>query len=60
MRFWAVCTYSDGSMQASMSRGIYCQRSAAEVASAALADTTVQYDSDIVKKLTKIVCATTA
>lgn len=59
MRFWSVCTYSDGSMQASMSRGIYCQRSATQVASAALADTTVQYDSDIIEHLTEIVFATT-
>lgn len=60
MRFWAVYIYSDGSMQASSPRGIYCQRSAAEVASAALADTTVQYDSKIVEFLTKIASATTA
>ena len=60
MRFWAVYIYSDGSMQASSPRGIYCQRSAAEVASAALADTTVQYDSKIVDFLTKIASATTA
>ena len=60
MLFWAVYIYSDGSMQASSPRGIYCQRSAAEVASAALADTTVQYDSKIVDFLTKIASATTA
>ncbi len=59
MRFWALCTYSDGSVQASMPRGIYCQRSACEVARAALADTTVQYDSNIVKHLMQIVSATT-
>ncbi len=60
MRFWALCTYSDGSVQASAPDGIYCQRSAAEVAQAALADTTVQYDSAIVEHLTQIVFATTA
>ena len=60
MRFWAIYTYSDGSVQASMPRGIYCERSATEIASAALADTTVQYESDIVRHLTKIVSATTA
>lgn len=60
MRFWALCTYSDGSVQASMPRGIYCERSACEIASAALADTTVQYESDIVRHLTEIVSATTA
>ena len=60
MRFWALCTYSDGSVQASTPDGIYCQRSAAEVARAALADTTVQYDSAIVEHLTQIVFATTA
>ncbi len=60
MRFWTVCTYSDGSVQASSSSGIYCQRSAREVACAALADTTIQYDSDIVERLTEIVSATTA
>ena len=60
MRFWALCTYSDGSVQASMPHGIYCQRSAAEVASAALADTTVQYHNDILKRLTEIVSVATA
>jgi len=60
MRFWAVCIYSDGSMKASTADGIYCQRSATEIASAALADTTIQYDSDIVQHLTQIVSATTA
>ena len=59
MRFWAICSYSDGSVQASAPDGIYCQRSAAEVASAALADTTVQYDSDIVKHLKEILSAIT-
>lgn len=59
MRFWAICSYSDGSVKASAPDGIYCQRSAAEVASAALADTTVQYDSDIVKHLKEILSATT-
>ena len=60
MRFWALCTYSDGSMKASAPDGIYCQRSACEVAGAALADTTIQYESDIVDLLKKIVSATTA
>ena len=60
MRFWAVCIYSDGSMKASTADGIYCQRSATEIASAALADATIQYDSDIVQHLTQIVSATTA
>jgi hypothetical protein len=60
MRFWALCTYSDGSVQASMPHGIYCERSACEIASAALADTTVQYESDIVRHLAEIVSATTA
>ena len=60
MRFWAVCIYSDGSMQASTPNGIYCQRSALQIATAALADTTIQYDTDIIKNLTKIVSATTA
>ena len=60
MRFWAVCTYSDGSMQASMPDGIYCERSATQIANAALADTTVQYDSDIAEHLMQIVSATTA
>jgi len=60
MRFWAVCIYSDGSMKASTADGIYCQRSAAEIASAALADTTIQYDSNIVRHLNQIVSATTA
>lgn len=60
MRFWAVCTYSDGSVKASSPNGIYCQRSATEVASAALADTTIQYDSTIVEHLKAIVSATTA
>lgn len=58
MRFWAVCTYSDGSVQASMPTGIYCQRSANEIASAALADTTIQYESDIVRHLQQIVSTT--
>ena len=60
MRFWAVCTYSDGSMQASTPKGIYCERSAATVASAALADPTVQYDNKIVEHLLQILGATTA
>jgi hypothetical protein len=60
MRFWSVCTYSDGSVQASAPAGIYCQRSAADVASAALADTTVQYDNDILEHLKEILSATTA
>lgn len=60
MHFWAVCTYSDGSVKASSPNGIYCQRSAAEVASAALADATIQYDSTIVEHLRAIVSATTA
>ena len=60
MRFWAICTYSDGSVQASAPCGIYCERSAAEVASAALADTTVQYDSNVAEHLAKIVLAATA
>ncbi len=60
MRFWAVCTYSDGNMQASIPNGIYYQRSAAQVAAAALADITIQYDSSIVKHLREIIFATTA
>lgn len=60
MRFWAVCTYSDGSMQASAAGGIYCQRSATQIATAALSDTTIQYESDIVEHLREIVSATTA
>ena len=60
IRFWALCTYSDGSVQASMPGGIYCERSACEIANAALADTTVQYESGIVRHLTEIVSATTA
>lgn len=60
IRFWALCTYSDGSVQASMPSGIYCERSACEIANAALADTTVQYESGIVRHLTEIVSATTA
>ncbi|MBQ7392268.1 MAG: hypothetical protein IJV73_06230, partial [Clostridia bacterium] len=60
MRFWAVCIYSDGSMKASTADSIYCQRSATEIASAALADTTIQYDSNIVRHLNQIVSATTA
>ena len=60
IRFWAVCTYSDGSVQASTPDGIYCQRSARDVASAALADTTVQYESKIVEYLKEIISATTA
>ena len=60
MRFWALCTYSNGSMKTSVPGGIYCQRSACEVAGAALADTTIQYESDIVDLLKKIVAATTA
>jgi beta-N-acetylglucosaminidase len=60
MHFWAICTYSDGSVQASAPDGIYCQRSAADVASAALADTTVQYDNDILEHLKEILSATTA
>ena len=59
MRFWALYIYSDGSVQASSPSGIYCQRSAVEVASAALADATIQYDGDIVRHLEKIVSATT-
>ena len=55
MRFWALCTYSDGSVQASMSDGIYSIRSATQVATAALADTAIQYESDIVEQLKKIV-----
>ena len=55
MRFWAVCIYSDGSMQASTPDGIYCQRSAMQVATAALADTTVQYDSNVTRHLQEIV-----
>jgi hypothetical protein len=60
MRFWAVCTYSDGSMQACAPKGIYCERSATTVASAALADTTVQYDQKIVEHLLQILDAVTA
>ncbi len=60
MRFWAVCTYSDGSVQASSPNGIYCKRTATEVASAALADTTVQYDDSVIEHLMQILCATTA
>jgi hypothetical protein len=47
-------------VQASAPDGIYCQRSAADVASAALADTTVQYDNDILEHLKEILSATTA
>ena len=60
MRFWAVCTYSDGSVQASTPSGIYCQRSATQVAKAALADTTIQYESFVVEHLNKIVSAAIA
>lgn len=60
MRFWAVYNYSDGSVQTSTPNGIYCQRSASQVAHAALADTTVQYESDIIEHLTQIVSVTTA
>lgn len=59
MRFWAVCYYSDGTVKTFLPDGIYCNRSAAEVAHAALSDTTVQYDSHIVEHLTQIVSATT-
>ena len=59
MYFWAVCVYSDGSVQASAPDGIYCQRSAAEVANAALTDATVQYDDRIMQHLKNIVLATT-
>ena len=58
MRFWVLYTYSDGSVQAFMPDGIYCQRSAAEVATAALADTTVQYDNNIIEHLMQIVSET--
>ena len=60
MRFWAVCTYSDGSVQASTPSGIYCQRSATQVAKTALADTTIQYESFVVEHLNKIVSAAIA
>ncbi len=60
MRFWALCTYSDGSVQASAPDGIYCKRSATQIASAALADTTVQYDSNLVELLREIISKTTA
>jgi hypothetical protein len=60
MRFWALCTYSDGSVQASAPDGIYCKRSATQIASAALADTTVQYDSNLVELLRDIISKTTA
>ena len=51
--------YFDGSMQAASPRGIYCQRSAAEIANAVLADTTVHYDNKIVAYLNRIISATT-
>lgn len=60
MRFWALYTYSDGSVQALMPDGIYCQRSAVEIAKAALADATVQYESNIIEHLMKIVSETNA
>ena len=60
MRFWAVCIYSDGSMQTSTPDGIYCQRNAIQVATAALADTTVQYDSNVTEHLQEIVSVTNA
>lgn len=60
MRFWAVCTYSDGSVQACAPNGIYCERSATEVAAAALTDTSVQYDDSIIERLMQILAATTA
>lgn len=60
MRFWALYTYSDGSVQALMPDGIYCQRSAVEIAQAALADTTIQYESDIIEHLMQIVSKTNA
>ena len=46
--------------QASDIRGIYCLRSAILVKNAALADMTIQYESDIVEHLSEIVSATTA
>ena len=58
MQFSAVCTYSDGSVQTSNFNGIYCQRNATQVAKAALADKNIQYDSDIVEHLTKILSVT--
>ena len=60
MRFWAVCTYSDGSVQACAPNGIYCERSATEVAAAALTDTSVQYDDSVIERLMQILAATTA
>ena len=60
MRFWAVCTYSDGSVQACAPNGIYCERSATEIATAALADTSVQYDDGVIEHLMQILSATTA
>jgi hypothetical protein len=60
MHFWALCTYSDGSVQASAPDGIYSIRNAAQVATAALADITIQYENDIVEQLKKIVSALTA
>ena len=59
MHFWSVCTYSDGSMKASAPDGIHYKRSATEIAKAALADTTIQYENRIVDLLMQIVSATT-
>ena len=58
MQFSAVCTYSNGSVQTSNFNGIYCQRNATQVAKAALADKNIQYDSNIVEHLTKILSVT--
>ena len=52
--------YSEGSMQASSPRGIYCQISAAEIANAALAGITGQHDRRAVAFLTEMTSATTA
>ncbi len=54
MNFYALYTYTDGSVQASLPIGIYCTRSATDIAITALRDQTADYSAQTVLRLEQI------
>lgn len=54
MNFYALFSYSDGSVQAILPHGIYCTRSAKDIASTALSDPDAAYSADTIARLEQI------
>jgi hypothetical protein len=54
MSFYALFSYSDGSVQAILPHGIYCTRSATDVAYTALSDPDATYSAETIARLEQI------